>query len=135
MDDLYRENILDHYRRPRFKGVLEPHTHRHKEHNPVCGDEIQIDLMVNDDGIIEKATFSGHGCAISQASASMLMEQLQGMSIEEAKKISKEDILENLGIPIGPVRMKCALLSLKVLKASIYGLDELSDLEDEEDDW
>ncbi len=134
MDDLYRENILDHYRRPRFKGVLEPYTHRHKEHNPVCGDEIQVDLRVDDDGIIEKATFSGHGCAISQASASMLMEQLQGMSLEEAKKIDKDDILENLGIPIGPVRLKCALLSLKVLKASVYGLDALNDMEDD-DDW
>lgn len=135
MDDLYRENILDHYRKPRFKGVLEPHTHRHKEHNPVCGDEIQIDLQVNDEGIIEHAGFSGHGCAISQASASMLMEQLQGMALDDAKKISKEDIMEFLGIPIGPVRMKCALLSLKVLKAGIYGLDSLDDLDDDDDDW
>ncbi len=135
MDDLYRENILDHYRKPRFKGVLEPHTHRHKEHNPVCGDEIQIDLQVNDEGIIEHAAFSGHGCAISQASASMLLEQLQGMSLDEAKKISKDDILEFLGIPIGPVRMKCALLSLKVLKAGIYGLDSLDDLTDDDEDW
>ena len=135
MDDLYRENILDHYRNPRFKGVLEPHSHRHKEHNPVCGDEIQIDLQVNEEGIIEHATFSGHGCAISQASASMLLEQLQGMSLDEAKKINKDDILEFLGIPIGPVRMKCALLSLKVLKAGIYGLDSLDDLADDDDDW
>jgi len=135
MDDLYRENILDHYRKPRFKGVLEPHTHRHKEHNPVCGDEIQIDLQVNDEGIIEHAAFSGHGCAISQASASMLLEQLQGMPLDEAKKISKDDILEFLGIPIGHVRMKCALLSLKVLKAGIYGLDSLDDLTDDDEDW
>jgi len=133
MDDLYRENILEHYRNPRFKGIIEKRTHRHIEHNPVCGDEIQVDLRVNGDGIIEDARFTGHGCAISQSSASMLMERLQGISIEDAKKISKEDILEDLGIPIGPVRMKCALLSLKVVKANLYGIDNLEALEDEED--
>lgn len=134
MDDLYRENILDHYRNPRFKGELDPHTHRHHEHNPVCGDDLQIDLFVNDEGVVEKAAFSGHGCAISQASASMLMERIQGKSLEEVKQISKEDILEDLGIHIGLVRMKCALLSLKVLKGSIYGLNAIENFDDE-DDW
>lgn len=133
MDDLYRENILEHYRNPRFKGVIENRTHRHVEHNPVCGDEIQVDLRINDDGIIEEAKFTGHGCAISQSSASMLMEHLQGISVEDAKKLGKDDILEDLGIPIGPVRMKCALLSLKVVKANLYGIDNLEALEDEED--
>jgi len=135
MDDLYRENILDHYRRPRYKGILDPYTHRHKENNPVCGDEIQIDLFVNDQDIIEEAAFSGHGCAISQASASMLMEELQGKSLDYAKSLTKDDILDMLGIEIGPVRLKCALLSLKVLKAGIYGInvDELNAQEDEED--
>ena len=135
MDDLYRENILDHYRHPRFKGKLEPHTHRHHEHNPVCGDELQVDLLVNDDGIVEQAAFSGHGCAISQASASMLMERIQGKPLEEVKKISKEDILEDLGIPIGPVRLKCALLSLKTLKGSIYGLSAIENFDEDDDDW
>lgn len=135
MDDLYRENILDHYRQPRYKGELEPHTHRHLEHNPVCGDEIQIDLYVNDDQIVEHASFSGHGCAISQASASMLMERIQGQPLEKVKNLTKDDVLEDLGIPIGPVRMKCALLSLKVLKAGIYGLNGVADLEDDDDDW
>ncbi len=135
MDDLYRENILDHYRRPRFKGKLEPHTHRHHEHNPVCGDDLQIDLLVNDDGIVEKAAFSGHGCAISQASASMLMERIQGKPLEEVKKISKEDILEDLGIPIGPVRLKCALLSLKTLKGSIYGLGAIENFDADDEEW
>jgi nitrogen fixation NifU-like protein len=134
MDDFYRENILEHYRNPSFKGELEPHTHRHKEDNPVCGDEIQIDLFVNEDDIVEQAAFSGHGCAISQASASMLMERIQGMPLEDVKGLSKEDILEDLGIEIGPVRMKCALLSLKVLKAGLYGLGAVQDFEDE-DDW
>ncbi len=135
MDDLYRENILDHFRNPRFKKELPTYTHRHHEHNPVCGDELQVDLLVNNDGIVEKAAFSGHGCAISQASASMLMERIQGKPLEEVKKISKEDILEDLGIPIGPVRLKCALLSLKALKGSIYGLSAIENFDEDDDDW
>lgn len=136
MDDLYRENILDHFRHPRFKGELEQPSHTHRENNPVCGDEIQIDIQVNQNNIVEKAVFSGHGCAISQASASMLMEQIQGQPLAEVKQLSKEDILNSLGIDIGPVRLKCALLSLKVLKVGIYGLNSeaLQTLEDE-DDW
>jgi nitrogen fixation NifU-like protein len=136
MDDFYRENILEHYRNPSFKGHLDPHTHTHEENNPVCGDQIRIDLLVNDEQVIEKVAFSGHGCAISQASASMLMEMIQGKSLAEAKQLDKAAILEALGIEIGPVRLKCALLSLKVFKACVYGLSstELEDLEDE-DDW
>jgi nitrogen fixation NifU-like protein len=133
MDDFYRENILEHYRHPRHAGTLDQPTHSHEEHNPLCGDVVRIDLHVNEDGTIDKVAFSGHGCAISQASASMLVELLEGKSLEEAKKIGKEDILELLGIEIGPVRMKCALLSLKVLKAGAYGITE--DLEDDDDDW
>ena len=136
MEDLYRQNILDHYRNPRFKGSLPNPTHSHHEHNPVCGDELKIDIMVDQNQKIEKATFSGNGCAISQASASMLMERIQGLSLDEAKALTKEDILDDLGIAIGPVRLKCALLALKVLKAGAYGLNgsDLQDLEDE-DDW
>lgn len=133
MDDFYRENILEHYRHPRHAGTLEHPTHSHEEHNPLCGDVVRIDLHVNDEGIIDQVAFSGHGCAISQASASMLVEMLEGKSLDEAKQISKEDILEMLGIEIGPVRMKCALLSLKVLKAGAYGI--IDDLEDDDDDW
>jgi nitrogen fixation NifU-like protein len=121
MDDLYREFIIDHYRNPRNYGKLEDPDISYAEDNPVCGDHIQIDLKVND-GRISDVRFSGHGCAISQASASMLTEELMGLTLEEAKGISKEDILEMLGIPLGPVRVKCALLSLKVLKAGLYGL-------------
>ena len=136
MDDFYRENILEHYRSPSFKGTLDPHTHTHEENNPVCGDQIRVDLFVNDDEVIENAAFSGHGCAISQASASMLMERIHGKPLAEAKALEKDDILDMLGIEIGPVRLKCALLSLKVFKACAYGLsaDELEALEDE-DDW
>jgi nitrogen fixation NifU-like protein len=134
MDDFYRENILDHFRNPRNAGTLENPTHSHEEDNPLCGDVIRIDLHVNEDNVIDKVAFKGKGCAISQASASMLTEMIQGKTLEEAKQIGKEDILEALGIEIGPVRMKCALLSLKVLKAGAYGLRE-EDWNTDEDDW
>ena len=134
MDDFYRENILDHYRHPRNKGELEHPTHTHEEDNPLCGDVVRIDLHVNEEDVIEEVAFSGRGCAISQASASMLTEMLEGKSVEEAKQISKDDILELLGIQIGPTRLKCALLSLKVLKAGLYGLSE-SDWNPDDDDW
>ncbi|MBN1991125.1 MAG: SUF system NifU family Fe-S cluster assembly protein [Anaerolineae bacterium] len=134
MDDFYRENILDHYRHPRHAGTLENPTHSHQEDNPLCGDVIRIDLHVDENNVIDQVAFQGKGCAISQASASMLTEMIQGKTLEEAKQIGKEDILEALGIEIGPVRMKCALLSLKVLKAGVYGLRE-EDWNTEDDDW
>jgi nitrogen fixation protein NifU and related proteins len=124
MDDFYKENILDHYRHPRNTGTLEHPTHSHEDHNPLCGDKIRLDLHVNEANVIDEVGFSGKGCAISQASASMLTEMIKGKSLDEAKKIGKDDILEALGIEIGPVRLKCALLSLKVLKAGVYGLSE-----------
>jgi nitrogen fixation NifU-like protein len=135
MDDFYRENILDHYRHPRNAGTLENPTHSHEEHNPLCGDVLQIDLHVNDNNIVEQVAFQGKGCAISQASASMLTEIIEGKTLDEVKQISKEDILEMLGIEIGPVRMKCALLSLKTLKAGVYGLGEAEWDIDDDDDW
>lgn len=134
MDDFYKENILDHYRNPRNAGTLEHFTHSHEENNPLCGDVIRIDLHVNEDNVIDQVAFKGKGCAISQASASMLTEMISGKSLEEAKKIGKENILEALGIEIGPVRMKCALLPLKVLKAEAYGLKE-EDWNSDDDDW
>jgi len=134
MDDFYRENILDHYRHPRNTGTLEHPTHSHEEDNPLCGDVIRIDLHINEDDVIDKVAFKGRGCAISQASASMLTEMIKGKTFEEVKQLNKDDILEALGIEIGPVRMKCALLSLKVLKVGMYGLSE-EEWNPDDDDW
>ena len=131
MEDLYREVILDHYQNPRNYGTLEPADISYEEDNPVCGDHIRLDLRLKD-GRVDEVRFSGHGCAISQASASMLTEAIQGKTLEELKAFSKDDVLDLLGIPLGPVRMKCALLSLKVLKAGAYGLTGWPGEEDEE---
>ncbi|RMF35579.1 MAG: SUF system NifU family Fe-S cluster assembly protein [Chloroflexi bacterium] len=121
MEDLYRENILDHYQNPRNYGTLENPDITYEEDNPVCGDHVRIDIRLDGDRVAE-VRFSGEGCAISQASASMLTERILGSTLEEIRHLSKEDILEMLGIPLGPVRIKCALLPLKVLKAGAYGL-------------
>ena len=127
MDDLYRELIIDRYQNPLYRGTLDPHDITFEDANPLCGDEIRVDLRVNGQGIVTEAAFSGHGCAISQASADLLMESVVGKPLENVKHLSKEDILEMLGIELGPVRLKCALLSLKVLKAGVYGLGEAGD--------
>ena len=127
MDDFYREIIIDRYQNPHFKGELDPHDITFEDSNPLCGDELRIDVRVNGDEKIEDARFSGRGCAISLVSADLLLEYVQGKSIEEVKALSKDDVLDLLGIELGPVRLKCALLSLKVLKAGAYGLDEASD--------
>lgn len=124
MDDMYRENILDHYKNPRNHGVLDPADYSYEDDNPLCGDRIRIDVRVGADQRITNVAFTGKGCAISQASASMLTEEILGKTLDEVKQISKERVLELLGIPLGPTRVKCALLSLKVLKAGVYGLKE-----------
>jgi nitrogen fixation NifU-like protein len=127
MDDLYRELIIDRYKNPQYRGSLDPHDISFEDDNPLCGDHIRIELRVGEDGRVTEAVFNGHGCAISQASADLLVESIQRKTLEEVKKISKEDILDMLGLELGPVRLKCALLSLKVLKAGVYGLGEASD--------
>ena len=127
MDDLYREVIIEHYKNPSHRGKLDPYDISFADNNPLCGDHIQIDLRVGDDGLVTDARFDGHGCAISQASADLLVESIIGKPLEEVKKLSKESVLELLGIDLGPVRLKCALLSLKVLKAGVYGLGEAGD--------
>jgi nitrogen fixation NifU-like protein len=127
MDDLYREQIIDRFKNPHMKGDLDPHDYSYEDDNPLCGDRIKIDLRVDQEGRVTDAAFSGEGCAISMASADLLMEEILGKSIDEVKEFSKEELLELLGIELGPVRLKCALLSLKVLKAGIYGLDTLEE--------
>lgn len=124
MDQLYREAIIDHYKYPRHKGELADPDFKAHDHNPFCGDELTIALKVDDEDIIREVAFSGQGCAISQAAASMLMEEILNEPLDQVKTLNRDDILEILGIEIGPVRMKCALLSLKVLKKGVYGLDE-----------
>lgn len=127
MDDMYREVIIEHYKNPAFKGKLDPHDVSFEDENPLCGDQLRIDLRLNEENIITEAAFSGHGCAISLASADILLESIIGKSLDQIKKLTKEDLLDLLGIELGPVRLKCALLSLKVLKAGAYGLGEAND--------
>lgn len=127
MDDLYRELIIDRYKNPQFRGSLNPHDIAFEDDNPLCGDHIRVQLRVDSEGQITDAAFDGHGCAISQASADLLMESVIGKNVEEVKTYSKEDLLEMLGLELGPVRLKCALLSLKVLKAGVYGLGVADD--------
>ncbi len=125
MDDLYREQIIDRYKNPLMRGELDPHDYSYEDDNPLCGDRLRIDLRVDGQGRITEAAFSGTGCAISQASADLLVESVVGKSLDEVKGLGKQDILSMLGIELGPVRLKCALLSLKVLKAGVYGVDQL----------
>ncbi|GAB4459976.1 MAG: SUF system NifU family Fe-S cluster assembly protein [Anaerolineales bacterium] len=127
MDDLYREVIIEHYKHPAYRGRLDPHDIHFADNNPLCGDHIEITMQVGTDGVVKDARFDGHGCAISQASADLLIESIIGKPLEEIKKLNKQHILDLLGIDLGPVRLKCALLSLKVLKAGVYGLGEASD--------
>jgi nitrogen fixation NifU-like protein len=127
MDDLYRELIIDRYKTPQYRGHLDPHDIVFEDDNPLCGDHIRVELQVGQDGRVSAAAFDGHGCAISQASADLLMESIHGKPLDEIKLLTKDDILDLLGIELGPVRLKCALLSLKVLKAGVYGLGEASD--------
>lgn len=125
MDDLYRDEIIDRYKNPRHRGELDPHDYTYEDDNPLCGDRIRIDVRVDGEARVTEAAFSGVGCAISQASADLLTESIVGKSLDEVKRLSKDDILEMLGIELGPVRLKCALLSLKVLKAGVYGIESL----------
>ncbi len=133
MEDLYREYILDHYKSPKFRGHLDDFTFVYEDDNPTCGDHLHMELKVDENGTVTDARFDGVGCALSQASADILLEHIVGKPLEEVKQFSKDDLLNLLGITLGPVRLKCALLSLKVLKGAIYGLKPGESLDSEED--
>ena len=136
-DQLYREVILDHYKNPRGHGVIEGADAEADGQNPLCGDEVSIYVSFGEDDTIEDVKFSGRGCAISQASTSMLMEMVKGRKADEIAALPKEELLEEIGIPLTPIRLKCALLGLGVLKVALHrakgtalpdewaGLDEL----------
>jgi nitrogen fixation NifU-like protein len=114
----YREYILDHYRDPRNYGRLEQPTAHAEESNPLCGDQVSMDLLI-EEGRVTAVRFQGRGCAISQAATSMLTEMIDGKSLQEVIRLGKDDVLEALGIPISPARMKCAFLGLRVLHKSL----------------
>jgi nitrogen fixation NifU-like protein len=118
MDDFYRENILDHYRNPRNSGHLESPTATAEGVNPLCGDELSVELEIDDD-VVRDVRYNGRGCAISQAAASMISDVDKGKTVAEVAALGRDDILDELGIPLTPIRLKCAMLSVSVLKVAL----------------
>ncbi len=132
MDDFYREMIIDHGQNMRNRGVLEPADIDYEDDNPLCGDRLRLTVQLDDEGRVKAVGWEGEGCVISQASASILGEEMLGKTLDELRAIDKDFILEMMGIPLTPVRLKCALLALKVLKAGAYGLTSWTDDDDED---
>src|SRR6188474_230443 len=122
MDNLYRDFILEHYRNPHNKGVLQPHDLHFADSNPTCGDEMSMTLVLDPaKTAIADVAFDGRGCAISQASASIMTDGLRGRSLDSVRGIDPRDVIADLGVPIGPARLKCALLGYKVLQGAVRG--------------
>lgn len=132
MSDFYRELILDHARNRRYWGLIDNPDFDHEEHNPLCGDHLHLTLSLDEHGIIQDIGWDGTGCAISQAAASMLGEELIGMPFEEARQIDKQHVLDLVGIPLTINRVKCALLCLKVIVVGAVGKDYWQQMEDED---
>jgi nitrogen fixation NifU-like protein len=126
-EEIYQEHVLDHYEDPYHRGRLEHPTHRHEDDNPLCGDVIQVELVIDPDGMIKEAYFDGDGCCISQASASMLMERIDGKSIDDIKHLTAADMLELFGAKLTPNRQKCCLLPWRVLQSAVFSPLEDSD--------
>ena len=121
MEQMYREVILDHYKNPRGHGILDPADAQAEGQNPLCGDEVSIYVAFGEDGeTIDEVKFSGRGCAISQAATSMLTEMVQGRAASEVALLDKDELLEEIGIPLTPVRLKCAMLGLTTLKIALH---------------
>jgi nitrogen fixation protein NifU and related proteins len=125
MDDLYRDEILEHYRQPHNFGTLEHPDAVHEGHNPLCGDRITMMLAISEDGTVRDVAFSGRGCAISQASASLLTDEIRGRRLSDVEALTNQDILDLLGIEISPARLKCALLSLDTLQRALHDRAEV----------
>lgn len=118
--DIYEEHVLDHYEDPYHRGPLDQATHAHEADNPLCGDVVHVDLKLSDDGKVEQAWFNGQGCVISQAAASMLMEEIEGKTVDELKAFSAEEMLELFGPKLTPNRQKCCLLSWRVVQSAVH---------------
>jgi nitrogen fixation NifU-like protein len=118
--DLYQQRILEHYEQPFHRGHCPTATHVHEDENPLCGDLVRLELAVDRDGVIQDAYFSGHGCCISQAAASMLVETISGKRAEDVKAFAAKDMLETFGARLTPNRQKCCLLAWRVLQQALY---------------